>query len=150
MTREKLLRSSTYWFEFEQNELFRQVYQYMAEENINQTELAKRLNVSKGYISQILKGNFNYTLKKLIDLCLAIGIVPHIGYKKVEDIINEDVDLKAYYDSDISMFSKIIPINSSSIKDTPYFQDFPLQQIQLPVDGDNFITTTVIPTLKQA
>jgi predicted XRE-type DNA-binding protein len=82
MTREKLLKSPAYWFEYQQNELFRQVDEYMRSEKINQTELAERLDVSKGYISQILNGNFNYTLKKLIEISLSIGLVPQIGYKK--------------------------------------------------------------------
>ena len=103
MTREKLLKSPAYWFEHEQNELFRQVVKYMADENINQTELAKRLNVSKGYVSQILNGNFNYTLRKLIEISLLIGVVPQIKYTKVEDIIEEDKETKASYNNNVSV-----------------------------------------------
>lgn len=91
MKREEVLRSPAYWFEHEQNELFRQVHEYMEREGINRTELASRLNVSKGYVSQILNGNFNYTLKKWIELCLAIGVVP-AGYKKVDEVIKEEKD----------------------------------------------------------
>jgi transcriptional regulator with XRE-family HTH domain len=101
MTREKLLKSPAYWFEYEQNELFRQVSEYMRRENINQTELAAKLNVSKGYISQILNGNFNYTLKKLIELCLAIGLVPQITFTKVEEVVNQDAKLKLGYDAEM-------------------------------------------------
>lgn len=100
MTREKLLKSPAYWFEYEQNELFRQVSEYMERENINQTELAAKLNVSKGYISQILNGNFNYTLKKLIELCLAIDLVPQIKFTKVEEVIKKDIQLKSYYENE--------------------------------------------------
>ncbi|CAN5174478.1 hypothetical protein BH09BAC6_BH09BAC6_16790 [soil metagenome] len=89
MKRDEILRRPAYWFEHEQNELYRQVTDYMERENINRTELAKRLNVTKGYVSQILNGNFNYTLKKWIELCLSIGVVPN-GYKKIEDVIQED------------------------------------------------------------
>jgi transcriptional regulator with XRE-family HTH domain len=96
-TREELLKSPEYWFEGEQNELFRQVSAYMEREKINQTELANRLNVSKGYISQILDGNFNYTLKKLIEICLSIGVVPQIKYKNVETVIKEDAYLNYHY-----------------------------------------------------
>jgi transcriptional regulator with XRE-family HTH domain len=99
MTREKLLNSPDYWFEYSQNELFRQVYDFMEREHINQTELASKLNVSKGYISQILNGNFNYTLKKLIEICLSIGIVPQIKYNKIENVIREDAQLKNYYEN---------------------------------------------------
>lgn len=90
LTREGVLHSPEYWFEDAQNELYRQVVEFMERENLNQTELAQRLGVTKGYISQILKGNFNYTLKKLIELSIAIGQVPFIHYKPIKQVIEED------------------------------------------------------------
>ncbi len=90
ITREELLKSPEYWFENAQNDLFRQVTEYMEKEGINQNQLANRLCVTKGYVSQILKGEFNYTLKKLIEISLAIGKVPQIEYKTIADIISED------------------------------------------------------------
>lgn len=90
ITREELLKSPEYWFENAQNDLFRQVTEYMEKEGINQNQLADRLGVTKGYVSQILKGEFNYTLKKLIEISLAIGKVPQIEYKTIADIISED------------------------------------------------------------
>lgn len=91
MKREEILRRTAYWFEHEQNELYRQVTEYMERENINRTQLADRLNVRKSYVSQILNGNFNYTLKRWIELCLAIGIVPG-EYRKIEDVIKTDAE----------------------------------------------------------
>lgn len=90
MTREELLRSPEYWFENAQNELYRQVVEYKEKKGINQTELAEELGVTKGYVSQILKGEFNYTLKKLIEISLAVGKIPQIEYKTVADVIAED------------------------------------------------------------
>ncbi|MEX2232314.1 MAG: helix-turn-helix transcriptional regulator [Cyclobacteriaceae bacterium] len=89
-TREELLRSPEYWFEEAQNELFRQVVEYKERKGINQTQLAKELGVTKGYVSQILKGEFNYTLKKLIEISLAIGQVPKVEYGSLEKIIEDD------------------------------------------------------------
>jgi transcriptional regulator with XRE-family HTH domain len=90
LTREELLRSPEYWFEDAQNELYRQVVAFMEKEGLNQTQLAERLGVSKGYISQILKGEFNYTLKKLIELSLAIGKVPKIEYQDISAAVEDD------------------------------------------------------------
>jgi transcriptional regulator with XRE-family HTH domain len=90
LTREELLQSPEYWFENAQNDLYGQVTAYMEKEGINQNQLAERLGVTKGYVSQILKGEFNYTLKKLIDLSLAIGQVPKIEYSSVSKVIEED------------------------------------------------------------
>ncbi len=93
-TREEVLRSPEYWFEEAQNELYRQVVEYMEKSGLNQTQLAEKLGVSKGYVSQILKGEFNYTLKKLIEISLAVGKVPQVEYKKIEEVINEESKTK--------------------------------------------------------
>lgn len=90
ITREELLKSPEYWFENAQNDLYGQVIEYMEKEGINQNQLAERLGVTKGYVSQILKGEFNYTLKKLIEISLAIGKVPRIEYQLVSKVIVED------------------------------------------------------------
>lgn len=90
ITREEILRSPEYWFEEVQNELYRQVVEYKEKRGINQTQLAEELGVSKGYISQVLKGEFNYTLKKLIEISLAVGKVPLLEFKPISEIIRED------------------------------------------------------------
>ena len=89
-TREELLSSPEYWFEDAQNELYRQVVVFMENELLNQTQLAKKLGVTKGYVSQILKGEFNYTLKKLIEISLAVGQVPKIEYVPITKVIEDD------------------------------------------------------------
>ena len=50
--------------------------------------MAYRLWVSKGYISQIIKGEVNYTLKKLIEISLAIGKAPIIEFKPLAEFGN--------------------------------------------------------------
>ena len=89
-TREEILKSPEYWFEHAQNDLYGQVVEYMEKEGINQNQLAERLGVTKGYVSQILKGEFNYTLKKLIEISLAIGKVPQIEYRTVARVLEDD------------------------------------------------------------
>ncbi|MCL4483071.1 MAG: hypothetical protein M1445_10785 [Bacteroidetes bacterium] len=49
-----------------------------------------QLGVSKGYISQVMKGEFNYTLKKLIELSLAVGKAPVISFKPISEIIQTE------------------------------------------------------------
>lgn len=85
-TREELLKTKEYWFETLQNEIYRMVSGYIEKEGINQTQLADKLGVSRGYISQIMNGNFNYTLKKLIELSLALGMAPVFEFKPLEKI----------------------------------------------------------------
>lgn len=84
---EELVQTSEYWFETIQNEIFRQVDAYLKENKLTQTQFAEQLGVSKGYISQVMKGEFNYTLKKLIELSLAVGKTPVLEFKPLEEII---------------------------------------------------------------
>jgi len=77
---EDLFKTQEYWLETLQNEIYRQVDHYLKENHLSQKEFAKQLGVSKGYVSQVLKGEFNYTLKKLIELSLSIGKAPEINF----------------------------------------------------------------------
>lgn len=83
---EELVQTSEYWFENIQNEIFRQVAAYLKDSNLNQTQFAEQLGVSKGYVSQVMKGEFNYTLKKLIELSLAVGKAPVIEFRPLAEI----------------------------------------------------------------
>jgi len=88
--RDELLKTEEYWFETLQNDIYRMVAEYIQKEGITQTKLAEQLGVSKGYISQIMNGNFNYTLKKMIELSLALNKVPAFKFKDLEQYIQED------------------------------------------------------------
>lgn len=101
LTREELLKSPDYWFEAAQNDLFAEVKQYLDKENITQTELAERLNVSKGYISQIMNGNANFTMKKLIEFFILIGKVPQIKYVDLEKVIQADKNKRGNLQSNL-------------------------------------------------
>ena len=83
---EELISRPEYWLEIIQNEVFRQVTEYLKDNNMTQSQLALQLGVSKGYVSQIMKGEFNYTLKKLIELSLAVGKAPVVIFKSLEEI----------------------------------------------------------------
>jgi transcriptional regulator with XRE-family HTH domain len=86
---EDLVRGYEYWLEKIQNDLFRKVHSFMEDKDFNRTQLAKHLGFSKGYISQVLNGDFNHSLKKLIKLSLVVGQVPLIEFKPIEDYISE-------------------------------------------------------------
>ncbi len=90
LKREELVNKPEYWLETIQNEIFRQVTTYLKENNMTQNQLAEQLGVTKGYVSQIMKGEFNYTLKKLIELSLAVGKVPVINFMPLAEIISAE------------------------------------------------------------
>lgn len=114
--RDELLRTKEYWFETFQNEIYRMVAEYMKKEGVNQTRLAEELGVTKSYISQILNGQFNYTLKKMIELSLALKKAPAFEFKNLEQYIREDrqnrfeMEYKQYF----NLVTRPLTVNLSS------------------------------------
>jgi transcriptional regulator with XRE-family HTH domain len=90
INRKELLQTNEYWLERIQNDLFHQIDLYLTKNGKNQNDLAKQLGVGKSYISQILNGNFDHKLSKLIELSLAIGLAPQVGFKPIDEIIEEE------------------------------------------------------------
>ncbi len=89
----ELKQTPEYWLENMQNNLYYFLKNYMEEKGLNQSEFANELGYSKGYVSQILSGEFNYSVKKFIELSLAIGFEPVLEFKKVDDLeVTEDIN----------------------------------------------------------
>jgi transcriptional regulator with XRE-family HTH domain len=108
LTFEELIRTPEYWMENIQNELYRQVKKFLDDKGITQTQLAKDLNVTKGYVSQVLNGNFNFTLSKLIELSLAVGAAPDLEFRSFADYAAKEQ--KSQYDADF-----VIPANQPAV-----------------------------------
>lgn len=88
-TKQELFQTKEYWIDELQNEIYRQVSDFMKKNELNQIQLANQLGVSKGYVSQILNGDCNFTLKKIVELSLALGKAPIVNY----------VDTKEYFEN---------------------------------------------------
>lgn len=86
MKREELLNSKEYWLSKIQIELFNEVERYMKKNNVNRTSLAEKFGVSKGYISQILNGDADHRLSKLVEISLGIGMAPIITFENLSDL----------------------------------------------------------------
>lgn len=80
LTQNELLKYPNYLLSKYQLEIFRQVKDYMDTNKLSQKDMAEKLQVSPSYLNQILNGNFNFTLKKVIELSLAIGKVPALKF----------------------------------------------------------------------
>ena len=75
-TQDELLRDETYWTTQIQLDLFRQIEDYLQENQLSRKDFAKQLGVSKGYVSQILNGSYDHKLSKFVSLCLAVNKAP--------------------------------------------------------------------------
>jgi len=85
LTKKQLLKTPEYWIEEIQNQIYREVKAYMELHELNQIQLAKEWGVSKGYITQILNGECNFSIKKLVELSLKMGKVPLLEYKYLQE-----------------------------------------------------------------
>ena len=89
-TRRELLKSPYYWNTGIQIELYHQFEAYMKKNHLNRTELAKHLGCTKGYVSQLLSGDFDHKMSKFFELSLAIGKIPVVKFEDVDKYIQED------------------------------------------------------------
>lgn len=85
-TYRELLQTDTYWITKIQNDLFNAVEDYLRENKMTRAQFAAQLGVSKGYVSQILGGEFNHRLSKLVELSLAIGKAPVLEFKDLDEV----------------------------------------------------------------
>ncbi|SHH77584.1 Transcriptional regulator, contains XRE-family HTH domain [Chryseolinea serpens] len=87
ISKHKLFKHPDYLLSKYQAEVYRQLQQYMDDHGFTQKEVAKHLGVSGSYVNQILNGNFNFTLKKLIELSLMMGKVPTLEFVDINDYL---------------------------------------------------------------
>ncbi len=78
--KDDLLKKPNYLLTTYQGEIFRQLKEYMKIHNLSQKDVAEALGVSGSYVSQIMNGDFNFTLKKLIELSIYMGKVPCLEF----------------------------------------------------------------------
>jgi len=64
-------------------ELFDLVHNFLADNNMSMTKFAEKLGVSKGYLSQIMNGNFDHKISKLVELALACDCVPSLMFAPI-------------------------------------------------------------------
>lgn len=122
MDRIELIKSSEYWTTKFQLDLYNCAMQFMAENNMNRTQLAKYLGVSKGYISQLLNGDYDHKLSKLVELALAFGFVPDISFVKTEEYLRSETKvslpnkwIKCEYTPSYKIEKNSIPLKTSLV-----------------------------------
>ena len=89
MDRKDILRTSGYWITKIQLALYNCAYRFMENSDKNRTQLAEHLGVSKGYVTQLLSGDYDHKLSKIVELSLALGYIPKMEFIPV-DAYEED------------------------------------------------------------
>lgn len=88
MERDELINSREYWITKIQIELFSMIEEYRIAKKYTKTQLAEELGFTKGYITQVLNGDFDHKISKLVDLALACGKVPEISFTSINEILS--------------------------------------------------------------
>ncbi len=86
ITYTELLTTPEYWVTKIQLDLSSMIKKYMETNKMSRTDLANKLGVTPKYISLILNGNFDHKLSKLVELSMAIDLVPQINYVPMEKL----------------------------------------------------------------
>lgn len=90
MKRENILKNAGYWITHIQLALYNCAFKFMKTKGMNRTQLAAHLGVTKGYVTQLLNGDYDHKLSKLVELSLSFGYVPKIDFVPVEKYCLED------------------------------------------------------------
>lgn len=90
ITREELIQSKEYWVTTIQLKLFSEVEAFMKAHRMNRTQFAEYLGCTKGYVTQLLSGEYDNKISKLVELSLAIGRVPELAFIDADSFISRD------------------------------------------------------------
>lgn len=95
MERKELLQTKEYWVTSLQIAIYNCAMKYMADHAMNRTQLAQHLGVTKGYVTQLLNGEYDHRISKLVELALAFGYVPEFNFKAIAEYVAQDeLDIK--------------------------------------------------------
>ncbi len=93
--REKILNQPSYWVEGINSFLYNAILEYMETHDINRTQLAEHLGISKGRVSQILNnGETNFSIEKIIQIALKVDKFPLFELKDKKEYLKEIDSLK--------------------------------------------------------
>ena len=90
MDRNELLQTKEYWITSLQIAIYNCAMRFMEEHEMNRTQLAQYLGVTKGYVSQLLNGDFDHRISKLVELALAFGVVPEFNFTPISEYVARD------------------------------------------------------------
>lgn len=90
MKRDELVKNPVYWTTTLQMELYRQIDVFMQKRGMNKAQLAEYLGCSKGYVTQLLSGDYDHKISKFVELSLAIGKIPEFTFIDVDEYIESE------------------------------------------------------------
>ncbi|MBQ2784097.1 MAG: helix-turn-helix transcriptional regulator [Alistipes sp.] len=96
MERQDILREPEYWIAQIQMAMYKCALDFMNNSGKNRSQLAEHLGVSKGYVTQLLSGDYNYSLTKLVQTAMTMGYVPKVTFIPLEQEICRDENVGTF------------------------------------------------------
>ena len=118
--------SPDYWANLFTLELTEDILKVMKNKKISQKKLSGLLGTSEAYVSKVLNGDENLSIKSITKLSLALGCVPHIHIAAKDTIVewkergSSQTRVEVRYESYPSQ-STIFTRNFNIEKPEPYF-----------------------------
>jgi len=84
-----LLVSPEFWEENIKTEIFNVVQDFLTDNSLTRKDFADKVGVSKGYISQVLNGDSDHRLSKLVALALNAKKAPYIYLKDIDEVLQQ-------------------------------------------------------------
>ena len=100
------MKSPEYWVTGIQIELYNCAERFMEQHKLNRKQLALHLGVSKGYVSQLLNGDYDHKLSKLVELSLAFGYVPNMKFMPIQEFMSVENGLTVSASQVVGTFEK--------------------------------------------
>lgn len=140
MTREELIQSKEYVLGQMQVRLLDAIGEYMEENEFNQTKLANHLDVSKGYVSQVLHASYDHKLSKIVDLALQCDHIPLLFFVRKKPFVDTDSSDMQYSlmpvsrERYITLSTKDKDINNENNEASPVSKDYkPMINFDFPL-----------------
>ena len=81
----ELIRSSEYWMDRIQNELYRAMRSYASDNDLDADEVSELLGISKDDLRKIENGEFDGSLRQMVDILIKLGKVPILAVRTFEE-----------------------------------------------------------------
>lgn len=119
--RAKILNQPSYWVEGINSFLYTAIIEYMEINDMNRTDLATYLGLSKGRISQILNdGEINFSIEKVVQIALKVDKFPIFEFKDktayLRNSNSEKRDKKTSINYEKDKFFELYPRTNRKIK----------------------------------
>lgn len=86
----QLQQTPEYWTTQIQLGLLGLIQKYLDENKMKRVEFAKKIGVTKGYISQVMHGDYDHRISKMVELAMAVGYVPQVNFVPAERAFDEN------------------------------------------------------------